>query len=88
MMDELEKITSEKYKPGPGTVYTLLRRMEKRGLLVSKWISNISGADRREYTITESGVNVLKKKLELVKSRKQLMNGLIKFYDSQFLRSE
>ena len=62
--------------------------MEKKGLLVSKWISNISGADRREYTITESGVNTLKKILEVVKSKKQLMDDLIKFYDSQLLKNK
>jgi DNA-binding PadR family transcriptional regulator len=87
-MEELEKITSEKYNPEPGTVYTLLRRMEKRGLLVSKWISNISGTDRREYTITDSGINTLKKMLEVVKSKKQLMDNLIKFYDSQLLKGK
>jgi len=33
-MDELERITSEKYIPEPGAIYTMLRRMEERGLVV------------------------------------------------------
>jgi len=40
-------------------VYTLLRRMEKRGLVVSTWDVRESGPARRMYTITEEGVNYL-----------------------------
>jgi len=84
LMEELERITSEKYIPEPGAVYTLLRRMEERGLLASKWEKKDSKTDRRVYTLTEDGVRVLREGLEMVKKRKQLMDGLIKFYDANF----
>jgi DNA-binding PadR family transcriptional regulator len=83
-MDELETITSEKYIPEPGAVYTMLRRMEERGLLISKWERKGSGADRRVYTLTDSGVRALKEGLEMVKRRRQLMDNLIQFYDIRF----
>ena len=87
IMDELEKITSEKYIPEPGAVYTILRRMEDRGLVVSKWEKKSSGANRRVYTLTDAGVKTLKEGLGMVKKRRQLMDSLIKFYDTHFVEN-
>jgi len=87
-MDELEKITSEKYIPEPGAVYTMLRRMEEHSLVTSEWEKKETGADRRVYTLTEAGVKVLKEGLEMVKRRRQLMDSLVQFYDAQFRDKE
>src|SRR4030065_756033 len=84
IMEELEKITAEKYTPEPGAIYTMLRRMEERHLVTSEWEKKDAGADRRVYTITETGVKVLKEGLEMVKKRRQLMDSLIEFYDANF----
>jgi DNA-binding PadR family transcriptional regulator len=87
-MEELEKITAEKYIPEPGAVYTMLRRMEERSLVTSEWEKKETGADRRVYTLTETGVRVLKEGLEMVKRRRQLMDSLVQFYDAQFAKKE
>ena len=87
-MEELEKITAEKYIPEPGAVYTMLRRMEERGMVTSEWEKKEAGADRRVYTLTEAGVRVLKEGLEMVKRRRQLMDNLVQFYDAQFAEKE
>jgi len=84
LMEELKRITSENYIPEPGAMYTLLRRMEERGLLVSKWEKMDSKTDRRVYTLTEDGVRVLREGLEMIKKKKQLMDELIKFYEANF----
>jgi len=84
IMDELERITSKGYTPEPGAVYTILRRMEDSGLVVSEWEKKGSGADRRVYTLTKAGKNVLKEGLEMVKKRRQLMDNLVHFYDTHF----
>jgi DNA-binding PadR family transcriptional regulator len=83
-MDELERITAERYIPEPGAVYTMLRRMEERDLVTSEWERKESGADRRVYTLTDAGVKALKEGLEMVKKRRQLMDGLVQFYDMHF----
>ena len=88
IMEELERITSEKYIPEPGAIYTMLRRMEERGLAVSNWEKKESGLDRRVYTLTEAGVKVLQEGLEMVKKRRQLMNSLVQFYDTHFTEKE
>ena len=85
IMEELEKITSEKYIPEPGAIYTILRRMEERSLVTSEWEKKEAGADRRVYTITQTGVNILKEGLEMVKGRRPLMDNLVQFYDSHFM---
>jgi len=87
-MEELEKITAEKYIPEPGAIYTMLRRMEERSLVTSEWEKKETGADRRVYTITETGVKVLKEGLEMVKKRRQLMDSLVQFYDEHFAQKE
>lgn len=84
IMDELKRITSEGYVPEPGALYTILRRMEDRGLAISDWEKKDSGADRRVYTLTKAGKKTLKEGLEMVKKRKQLMDGLIRFYEVSF----
>src|SRR4030066_426835 len=84
IMEELERITSEKYIPEPGASYTILRRMEERSLVTSEWKKKDAGADRRVYTITETGVKVLKEGLEMVKRRRQLMDSLVQFYYAHF----
>jgi len=87
-MEELERITSEKYIPEPGAVYTILRRMDERGIVTSEWEKKETGADRRVYTITEAGVKILKEGLEMVKRRRQLMDGLVQFYDEHFAQEK
>jgi len=87
-MEELEKLTSEKYIPEPGAIYTMLRRMEERGMVTSEWEKKETGADRRVYTLTEAGTRVLKEGLEMVKNRRQLMDSLVQFYDAHFMKKE
>lgn len=84
IMEDLGRMTSKNYVPEPGAIYTMLRRMEERGLLASRWESKESGADRRVYTLTEAGVRALREGLEIVKRRRDLMDDLIRFYDIHF----
>jgi len=88
IMDDLERITSEKYIPEPGAVYTMLRRMEERGIVTSEWEKKETGADRRVYTLNEAGVKALKEGLEMVKRRRQLMDSLLQYFDAHFAKKE
>jgi len=84
IMDELRKFTSNEYAPEPGAIYTMLRRLEERGLLASRWEKKASRADRRVYTITQKGKEFLKEGLQMVKRRRSLMDDLVRFYDDNF----
>ncbi|MEO7029857.1 MAG: PadR family transcriptional regulator, partial [Acidobacteriaceae bacterium] len=60
----MEELAHHGYRIGPGTLYPLLHRLEKSGLLRSA-LKNVAGRRRRVYTITAAG----KKALEKAKSK-------------------
>jgi transcriptional regulator len=43
-----------------GTIYPALHRLEKNGLLSSRWVDGPSGRKRRVYALTRSGTGALK----------------------------
>ncbi len=57
-------------------VYMLLRRMERRGLMLSQWDVQESGPARRRYTITEEGVERLDSGLERLKKVSKVISLL------------
>ncbi len=88
MKKELENITAGEYIPKPGVIYTMLRRMEKKGFVSSKWDSSTTKKDKRVYFITERGVEVLKIRLKAMKKRMKLLQQLMEYYDSEFYNSK
>lgn len=81
IIQDIEKINTTKHGIKTGTAYTLLRRMEKRGLIKSVWKENDQKPDRRIYTITHEGKEYLKMWLEFIIQRKKIINKLVTFYN-------
>jgi len=84
LLEEIEKRSEGCHKLEPGSIYTLLRRMEERGLLESKWERGEGGLDRRVYKLTSKGVEALKMGLTSIVKRKRLFEDLINFYYENF----
>lgn len=85
LMEKLEEKSSGLHTLETGSIYTVLRRMEHRGLLKSEWEeAETSGPDRRVYKVTRSGTEALKSGLETVARRKALMEDLAEFYKKNF----
>jgi len=84
LLEEIEERSNGWYKLEPGSIYTILRRMEERGLLVSKWEEVEGGLDRRVYKLTSDGVEALKMGLTSIIKRKRLFEDLINFYHKNF----
>ena len=57
--DLLEELTSAKIMVVEGTLYPLLTRLRKAGLVDYKWVESNSGPPRKYYTITEQGSDFL-----------------------------
>ena len=57
--DMLSELTSAKIMVVEGTLYPLLTRLRKAGLLDYKWVESRSGPPRKYYTLTESGFEFL-----------------------------
>ena len=71
-----------------GSIYTILNRMEKGGLLSSVKSPAETGRVRRVYSPTERGVEALKRGLEGVIQRKALMDELAEYYYQEFAEGE
>jgi PadR family transcriptional regulator, regulatory protein PadR len=84
LLDKIEEQSCGCHKLEPGSIYTVLRRMEEKGVLASEWERGDAGPDRRVYTVTEKGTEVLKTGLSMIVRRKQLFDDLIGFYETRF----
>lgn len=77
--DMLVELTSAKIMVVEGTLYPLLTRLRKAGLVDYKWVESNSGPPRKYYTITQAGqdfVNSLTKTWEeLVNSTTQIISN-------------
>jgi DNA-binding PadR family transcriptional regulator len=67
-----------------GSIYTILRRMENRGLLESRREESETGRERLVYSLTEAGEESLRRGLEGVIRRKRIMDELTDYYDEHF----
>ena len=53
--DMLEELTTAKIIVVEGTLYPLLTRLRKAGLVDYKWIESNAGPPRKYYTLTKNG---------------------------------
>jgi len=88
LLEEIEERSCGCHKLEPGAIYTLLRRMEEKGLLKSKWEKIEGSLDRRVYSLTDKGVEALKMGLTSIVKRRKMFNDLIKFYHENFEKPE
>lgn len=85
VMEELER--RGYVRPGrfqTGSVYTILKRMENRGLLRSHIELSDEDRERRVYSVMEKGEEALRRGLESILQRKKLMDDLVEYYKKQF----
>lgn len=57
--DMLEELTSAKIMVVEGTLYPLLTRLRKAGLVEYKWVESKSGPPRKYYWLTKQGTEFL-----------------------------
>ena len=57
--DMLEELTSAKIMVVEGTLYPLLTRLRKAGLVEYKWVESTGGPPRKYYTLTTEGQEFL-----------------------------
>ena len=87
LIETLKEKSSGLHKVETGSIYTVLRRMERNGLLESEWEEAKTRPDRRIYKVTKSGAEALKSGLQTIAKRKVLMDDLAKFYQKNFQSS-
>ena len=70
--DMLEELTSAKIIVVEGTLYPLLTRLRKAGLVEYKWVESTSGPPRKYYKLTVEGIEFLE---QLDKTWKELIES-------------
>ncbi len=77
--DMLEELTSARIIVVEGTLYPLLTRLRKAGLVEYKWVESTSGPPRKYYTLTNKGSEFLS---QLDKTWKELVDSTNKIIKS------
>jgi PadR family transcriptional regulator PadR len=70
--DMLEELTAAKIMVVEGTLYPLLTRLRKAGLVDYKWVESTSGPPRKYYKLTDNGKDFLS---QLDATWEELMNS-------------
>lgn len=77
--DMLGELTSAKIMVVEGTLYPLLTRLRKAGLVDYKWVESNSGPPRKYYTLTDEGRQFLDNLgetwMELVNSTQKIISN-------------
>ena len=68
----------------PGSLYTILNRMENKEILTSKHEESEAGRPRRVYSITEDGREHLKNGLQYMLRRKKFLDEMEEYYRLHF----
>ena len=84
LIEKINSFQSGRRPIQPGSLYTILRRMEKDGLLESSWDDANSRLNRRVYKLSESGVQRLKDGRTMVRNQLDILHDIQKFYDANF----
>ena len=88
LKEKMNKLLAGRRPIKPGSLYTILRRMEKSGLLSSDWDRESSRLKRRVYKLTEAGLERLKNGRRMVMGQRQVLDEMIDFYEKHFPESE
>lgn len=84
LLEEIDTFLAGRRKLKLGSLYTILRRMEKTGLLDSSWERGNRGLNRRIYTLTEKGVERLRHGKLVVENQRKVLEEMTTFYRLHF----
>jgi len=84
LIAEVNKLLGGRRPLKPGSLYTILRRMEKSGLLSSEWDKDSSRLERRVYNLTEEGLERLKSGRQMAAGQRKTLDEMLEFYEKHF----
>jgi PadR family transcriptional regulator PadR len=74
LINEVKKRTE--IQIAEGTLYPLMNRLKEERLVESKWVEQNSGIPRKYYTITDSGLAVVKEMTQYWNDLNQTINSI------------
>jgi poly-beta-hydroxybutyrate-responsive repressor len=82
LLEGLKPFGFEQNPVDSSTVYRILRRMEARGLVTSRWDTGDSGPARRLYQITEEGDRFLAWWVNDLRETDRVLHHFLETYDT------
>ncbi len=76
LIKEIKKRTNGSLRFKEGTLYPALHRLEREELIKGEWVS-VNGLERRYYSLTELGQQVLKRRKEQWRQFSMAVNRII-----------
>lgn len=80
LQEELEAFGYSRESLNPGSLYRILRGLERRGLVASAWLSGGTGPRRRSYSLTLTGEEALNERIQMIRDRKKRIETLLERY--------
>jgi PadR family transcriptional regulator PadR len=84
LLGEVNELLAGRRPMKTGSLYTILRRMEKAGLLESEWDEDPSRLDRRVYRLSKEGGEMLKDGRRRVEEQRRALDEMLAFYNEHF----
>jgi len=84
LMDKLEQLGFLEDAPDPAMVYRTLRYLEKEGFVKSKWDTKGTGPAKRNYEITQEGIDLLHGWARGIEQRKDALDKFLGLYKKHF----
>ena len=84
LMDKLEQLRFLEDAPDPAMIYRTLRYLEKEGFVKSKWDTRGAGPAKRNYEITQEGIDLLHGWARGIKQRKDALDKFLGLYKKYF----
>ena len=84
LLGEVNELMAGRMPMKTGSLYTILRRMEKAGLLESEWDKDHSRLKRRIYKPSNEGVEMLKNGRNMVEEQRRAIDEMMTFYNEHF----
>ncbi|WP_124726476.1 PadR family transcriptional regulator [Staphylospora marina] len=75
---QILKLSGHRYELKEATLYTVFRRLEKEGYIVSYWGDESQGGRRKYYRITESGREYYERSVQEWQFAREILDRLIK----------
>lgn len=76
LIEQVKRVTT--IEIAEGTLYPLMNRLKKEGLVDSKWVEQESGIPRKYYHVTDVGINTLNEMIDYWKSLSVSIEKLIR----------
>ncbi len=84
LMEKLERLDLLDSSPDPAMVYRTLRYLEKEGFVKSKWDTDGTGPAKRNYEITQEGLDLLHGWAKGIEMKKNVLEKFLMLYKKHF----